>query len=149
MISLESTTGLFHLFGDATRIRLLALLAKEELTVAEITLITDLAQSRISTHLGRLKDAGLLRDRKQGASTFYTINEARMPDEARRVWQLVEGQVGDALLESDRQRCQALRHAKDSESWPDSIAGEIGTTLFAGTHLGGYRARFARISRTG
>ena len=43
--------------ADGTRVRLMALLATEELTVAELTQITSLTQSRISTHLAKLRDA--------------------------------------------------------------------------------------------
>ncbi len=49
-----------------------------------------------------------------------------MPEAARRVWELVESQVSDALLEADRARCEKLkRAAKGGSSWPDSIAGEM------------------------
>lgn len=125
MASLDSTVSLLSLFGDATRVRLMALLAHEELTVAEITAVTELSQSRVSTHLGRLKEAGLLRDRRVGASTFYTSNEGGIPDDARRVWQLLEGELSDPLIEADRQRWDAMRRAKASEAWPDSVAGEM------------------------
>ena len=58
MPTLAATTDLLHLFGDPTRVRLLALLARHELTVAELTAIMELAQSRVSTHLGKLREAG-------------------------------------------------------------------------------------------
>ncbi len=126
MANLDSTIGLLHLFGDATRVRLMALLGQAELTVADITGVTELAQSRVSTHLGRLKDAGLLRVRKVGASTFYAVNDSAMPEPARRVWELVQGEVDDGVIESDRQRCDDLLRARESAtSWPDSIAGEM------------------------
>src|SRR5687767_12662761 len=96
--SVDSTVELLRVFSDATRVRLLALLAREELAVTELTSITELPQSRVSTHLARLRDAGLLRDRKAGASTYYAMNEAAMPEAARRVWELVRTQVSDAVL---------------------------------------------------
>jgi ArsR family transcriptional regulator len=124
--TVDGAVELLHLFGDATRVRLMALLAKDELAVAELTTITELPQSRVSTHLGRLKDAGLLRDRKVGASTYYALNDGAMPEAARKVWELVESQVADAVLEADRARCEKLkRAAKRGASWPDSIAGEM------------------------
>ncbi len=126
MANLDSTIGLLHLFGDATRVRLMALLGHAELTVADITSVTELAQSRVSTHLGRLKDARLLRLRRVGASTFYAINDGAMPEPARRIWELVRGEVDDGVLESDRQRCDDLLRARETAtSWPDSIAGEM------------------------
>ena len=123
--SLDSTLNVLHVFGDATRVRLMALLAGDELSVAELVSITEVPQSRVSTHLGRLKDAGLLRDRRVGASTLYAVNDAAMPAEARRVWELVSSSLDDRVLEADRRRALALKRARAGASWPDSIAGEM------------------------
>ena len=125
MPSVDTTVELLHLFGDATRVRLLALVAEQELSVAELTTITELPQSRVSTHLGRLRDAGLLRDRKVGASTLYALNDVAMPPPAREVWKLVRSQVDDATLDADRARRERLQLAAQGASWPDSIAGEM------------------------
>jgi SAM-dependent methyltransferase len=126
MSSLESTVDLLHLFGDPTRVRLMALLADHELSVVELTSVTELPQSRVSTHLGRLKDAGLLRDRKVGASAFYALNDGAMPAEARKLWDLVSRETSDAVLVSDRARCaELLRARREATSWPDSIAGQM------------------------
>ena len=126
MPSLDSAVDVLHVFGDATRVRLLSLLAREELSVAELTSILELPQSRISTHLGRLKDAGLLRDRKVGASTRYAVNDGAMPEQARGVWELLSAQLDDRVLEADRRRSSNLRRARQrAESWPESIAGEM------------------------
>lgn len=125
MASVDSTVELLSLFADATRVRLLALLGDEELSVAELTQITELPQSRVSTHLGRLREAGLVRDRKAGVSTFYALNDSAMPPAAREVWGLVRAQVNDGLLEADRGRRDRLRASAAERSWPDSIAGEM------------------------
>jgi ArsR family transcriptional regulator len=111
-------------FADATRVRLLGLLADGELTVAELTSITELSQSRVSTHLGRLKESGLLRDRRVGTSTYYALREDTMPEEARSLWQLIHGVVGDSVIEGDRKRKKALLRAR-AGSWPDAVAGEM------------------------
>src|SRR5689334_21120578 len=93
MTSLATTLDALHLFGDPTRVRLVALLAHHSLTVADLTAVTRLPQSRVSTHLGRLKEAGVLRDRRDGASTLYAFNDGAMPEPVRRVWGLVDGAV--------------------------------------------------------
>jgi ArsR family transcriptional regulator len=111
------------LFADPTRVRLMALLAREELSVAELTQITELAQSRVSTHLGKLREAGLLSDRRHGASTFYRAHAA-MPEAVREVWKLVEAQLGDRTIDADRERCDALVRARDA-AWPDAVAGQM------------------------
>jgi ArsR family transcriptional regulator len=126
LLALDSTVGWLHLFGDPTRVRLLALVAQEELTVAELTTITELAQPRVSTHLGKLREAGLLRDRKVGASTFYSVSEETMPPAARALWKLLRAEVQDAVLDSDRKRMQQLVRAREkAASWPDAVAGQM------------------------
>ena len=57
--------------SDPTRLRMVALLEREELSVNELQEVTRLGQSRISTHLGLLQDAGLLQSRREGKRTFY------------------------------------------------------------------------------
>lgn len=126
MQSLDATLDLLHLFGDPTRVRLVALLARHELTVAELTGVTGLPQSRVSTHLGKLREAGVLRDRRSGASSMYALNDGSMPAEARRVWALVEAEVEDAVVDADRARADALVRARArAGSWPDAVAGEM------------------------
>lgn len=123
---LQTSLGLLQLFGDATRVRLMALLEARELTVAELTAITGLSQSRVSTHLGKLREAGLLDDRRQGASTYYCVRNGEMPGEARQLWTLLRTQIHDAVLDGDRARCEAVVQARDSSpSWPDAVAGEM------------------------
>jgi ubiquinone/menaquinone biosynthesis C-methylase UbiE/DNA-binding transcriptional ArsR family regulator len=61
--------------SDATRLRIVALLEKGELSVHELQEITRLGQSRISTHLGLLQDSGLVQSRREGKRAFYKLNE--------------------------------------------------------------------------
>ena len=126
MLALDSTVGWLHLFGDPTRVRLLNLVAQEELTVAELTTITELQQPRVSTHLGKLREAGLVRDRKVGASTYYSVNEETMPPAARALWKLLRSQIQDDVIDSDKKRMQQLIRARDkAQSWPDAVAGQM------------------------
>jgi ubiquinone/menaquinone biosynthesis C-methylase UbiE len=60
--------------SDATRLRILALLEKDEVSVNELQEITRLGQSRISTHLGLLQDSGLVQSRREGKRTYYKLN---------------------------------------------------------------------------
>ena len=60
--------------SDPTRLRIVALLEKEELSVHELQEITRLGQSRTSTHLGLLQDSGMLQSRREGKRTFYSLN---------------------------------------------------------------------------
>lgn len=62
--------------SDPTRLRIVALLEKDELSVNELQEITRLGQSRISTHLGLLQDAGLVQSRREGKRTFYKLESS-------------------------------------------------------------------------
>ncbi|HEV7734735.1 MAG TPA: metalloregulator ArsR/SmtB family transcription factor [Candidatus Binatia bacterium] len=150
MSSLAQTLDLLHLFGDPTRVRLVALLARHELTVAELTGITELAQSRVSTHLGRLKEAGVLRDRRNGASTVYAVNDGAMPADARKVWTLLEAEVDDAVLRSDGERADALVSAREKQAaWPDTVAGQMERHWSPGRTWDAFARAFLGLARLG
>lgn len=67
--------GLFRLLGDEGRLRLLRLLAREQLNVTELTAILGLAQSGVSRHLGLLKDAGIVTEQRDGGFSYYALSE--------------------------------------------------------------------------
>ncbi len=122
---LGEATALLRLLSDPTRVRLLALLRREELTVAELSSVLGLAQPRVSTHLAKLKEAGLVRDRRAGVSAYYRINDADADGAAELLRALEEG-VDDALLASDLQRLPSVlaRRARE-RGWADSVAGDM------------------------
>ncbi len=124
MLDLHHSADLLRLLGDPTRVRLLHLLEQEELTVAEIGRATRLGQSRISTHLGRLKEGGLVRDRRAGPACYYALNESGMPVEAAHLWGVLRERTADPLLEQDRERVRALLRSRGT-SWADSVAGHM------------------------
>jgi DNA-binding transcriptional ArsR family regulator len=119
------TIEVFQLFAEPTRLRLLAMLAEHELSVSEIVAVTELAQSRVSTHLGKLKEAGLLSDRRVGSSTFYRMSE-RIPDMPNRLWELLRRELSDEQLSADSERARQIVAARESDSrWPAEVAGEM------------------------
>jgi len=64
----------FKALSDETRIRMLKLLLEGELCVCEIMQAMEISQSRASRNLGILKDAGLLKDRRDGQWVHYSLN---------------------------------------------------------------------------
>ena len=122
MTSLDTTTALCRALGDQTRVRLLSLLSEDELTVAELTRITQLPQPRISTHLRKLREAGFVRDRREGGSSFYGLDQARWPSENGRLLQAVFASTDDPLLAVDRRRARDVISAR-GETWAESVAG--------------------------
>lgn len=71
---MSATLKSLKALSDATRLRIVALLERDELSVNELQEITRLGQSRISTHLGLLADCDLVRSRREGKRTFYKLN---------------------------------------------------------------------------
>jgi ArsR family transcriptional regulator len=67
---------LFRVLGDPTRLRVLSLLFREELTVSELQEIVGVGQSTVSGHLAQLKGAGLVTARRDGAHSRYTATPA-------------------------------------------------------------------------
>lgn len=67
--------ALFRALADSTRLRCLVLLQDEgELCVCELTHALDLAQPKISRHLGLLREAGVVSDRRQGLWVYYRLH---------------------------------------------------------------------------
>lgn len=124
-MDLAATSALLRLLSDPTRVRLLALLEREELTVAELSAVLRLAQPRVSTHLAKLKEADLVRDRRAGVSAYYRSN-ADLPPREEALLRALKESVDDALLREDDDRLPAvLAQRARAEGWADSVAGDM------------------------
>lgn len=123
MATLSQSTNAVSLFSDPSRVRLCALLEDEELTVAELVSITELAQSRVSSHLARLKEAGVVRDRPNGSSTFYRMLPS-LEEPNRSIWTSVRGALEDPTLDEDRARRGRVLQARTKGAL-DSLAGRM------------------------
>ncbi len=117
-------TELLRLFSDDSRQRLLFLVEEAELSVQELTRITGMGQSRVSRHLGLLRRAGLIRDRKEGTWTFYRAASPRNGgaranggDGAGDLWRLVRSTYSaSATARSDRRELDRIREARRERS---------------------------------
>lgn len=113
--------------ADPTRLRILALLEREELSVNELQETTRMGQSRISTHLGLLQDAGLLESRREGKRTFYRLT--RQPDAATgEILQLaVQGAREMAEHESDAVNLRRVleRRQEQARVYFNQVAGRF------------------------
>ena len=125
-MDLEGWSSRLKVFADATRVRLLALLEGEELTVAELSAITQLAQPRVSTHLAKLKEAGIVRDRRAGVSAYYRFDDAALDPAQRALWQSISTGSDDPLLRQDAERVPAVLATRAADqNWADSVAGDM------------------------
>jgi SAM-dependent methyltransferase len=122
-MNLAQHVDTLNLLGDESRIRLCVLLRQRELCVNDLVKITGVAQSRVSTHLGRLREAGFVRDRRQGAQSFYALATDNLPSAARVILEEAATST-DPTLEGDQQRLSAL-DAERRGGLPDSAVDEI------------------------
>lgn len=128
---MASTLKNLRLLTDANRLRILLLLAKEELSVAELQEILSMGQSRMSTHLALLKNAGLVQDRRSGKSILYMMTPPR-GDEAKSFANTLEllrtaaGEIPEA--ENDQEALLlVMRHRQDRvRAYFDDLAGKFG-----------------------
>lgn len=124
-LSLAQSTELCRLLADETRLRLLLLLELHELSAAELTAITRLAQSRVSTHLSRLRRAGLVQDRRVGGAALFTAGTGN-GGLAGELWNLLRTRVSDRQLRLDRERAEGvIRARKHGQTWAESVAGRM------------------------
>jgi ArsR family transcriptional regulator len=65
--------ALLRLLGDETRLRLIRVLAREPLNVSELTGVLGVAQSGVSRHLGLLRDAGFVVEKRAGTFAWYSL----------------------------------------------------------------------------
>jgi len=122
---LEDWSSCLRVLADPTRVRLLALLEREELTVAELASVTRLAQPRVSTHLAKLKEAALVHDRRAGVSAYYRFSDDLDGAEAALWRALCEG-TDDPLLRQDAERLPAVLAMRAADqNWADSVAGDM------------------------
>jgi ubiquinone/menaquinone biosynthesis C-methylase UbiE/DNA-binding transcriptional ArsR family regulator len=125
-MDLERATHHFRLLADSTRLRLLLLLDQEELSVAELAAITQLAQPRVSTHLAKLKEAGLVTDRRDGVFVYYRIATAIADPSLEDLWHLLRRNSEDPLIQQDLERiARVMSNRAGSGTWADSVAGDM------------------------
>ena len=125
-MDLTAWSASLRVLADPTRVRLLALLDHDELTVAELAEITQLAQPRVSTHLARLKEAGLVNDRRAGVSAYYRFEPEQLSDNQRALWRSLADGADDPLLRQDAERLPKVLAARASDqNWADSVAGDM------------------------
>src|ERR1035438_837619 len=118
-----------RLAADPNRLRLLLLLEREELSVAELQEILAKGQSQISTHLAQLKQAGLVDDRRTGKNAFYRLTA---PPELMELLRQAEHEIPEAKKDRTALR-QAVRKRQDKmRRYFDELAGKFGRQYVPG-----------------
>jgi len=117
------------LLSDPTRLRILMLVGREALSVAELQEILGMGQSRISTQLSQLKTAGLVTDERSGKNNMYSCTAAK---DLLDVAQLAAEEVPEMAADMASLR-HLLRKRKDTaRAYFDELAGRFGKDYVPG-----------------
>ena len=105
-LTADQTVEALRAAGEPTRLRVLALLAAEELSVMELSRILDQSQPRVSRHLKLMTDAGLIERFPDGARVLYRISADHI---AHRLIDTVLDMLADTESEADHDRLEQVR----------------------------------------
>ena len=112
--------------ADPLRLRVLAAVAEEELTVGEVQEVVASMQSSVSRNLAMLREAGFVRDRKEGTSVYFSVR-ADMPEPARELFESLQTKLGEIPeIKKDRARLEECRRRRlhRSRNYFESVAGD-------------------------
>jgi ArsR family transcriptional regulator len=117
-----------RLLSDPSRVRILLLLEGEELSVAELQEILAMGQSRISTHLAQLKQAGLVEDRRIGKSILYRFKASTNGDfsDLLKVLRDAAAEIPEASDDSAALKLALARRQDRMRAYFDELAGKFG-----------------------
>ena len=112
--------------ADPLRLRILAAVAEEELTVGEVQEVVESVQSSVSRNLAILRAAGFVQDRKEGTSVYFSARED-MPEAARDLFTSLQARLA-AIPEVKRDQTRLAecrrRRLQRSKSYFESVAGD-------------------------
>ncbi len=133
---MQSILKTIKLLSDPNRIRVLLLLEREELSVAELQEILSMGQSSISTHLSQMRQAGLVEDRRLGKNVLYRLPEpgARV-DGFRGVLELARkasGEIPEAAQDEAALRLVLDKRRDKVRAYFDELAGKFGRQYVPG-----------------
>ena len=112
--------------ADPLRLRVLAAVAEEELTVGEVQEVVDSVQSSVSRNLAILREAGFVQDRKEGTSVYFSVRR-NMPEPAVELFKSLQSRLAEIPeVKRDQARLQECRRRRlrKSESYFGSVAGD-------------------------
>lgn len=107
---MNKLTDFFKVLSDETRLRILILLYHKKLCVCEMCGITGEPQPKISKHLAKLRDMGLVKDERQEQFIFYDLNLKEQV--YKEILEKIVDNINDyPELKSDIEKC------KDAEKY--------------------------------
>jgi ArsR family transcriptional regulator len=110
---MQDIVNIYKALSDETRLRIIKLLEHGELCVCDIVASLDIIQPKISFHLGVLKEAGLVKDKRVGKWIHYRLDDSEI---FRRFLLLstIEKAKGN-LIHSDKMRLEEFLKSKEEK----------------------------------
>lgn len=143
--ALSSSARLIKVLGDETRLRMLHLLSRLELSVSDLMEVLNMGQSRISTHLTLLKEVGLVVDRRSGRRSYYSVASGphrelleRVLEETRPVPEFDTDMAGLGVLQR--------RRKAEARSYFDRVAATFGEHVLPGRTWEGLARALLRLA---
>jgi ubiquinone/menaquinone biosynthesis C-methylase UbiE/biotin operon repressor len=123
---------LLRLLSDETRLRVLLLLRREELSVVELQEILGMGQSRISTHLAQLRRAGLVLDRRAGKNIYYRLTPAAAESELNTILEASARDLPQTAGDARALRVALRKRQDKARDYFNQLAGKFGRTYCPG-----------------
>jgi ArsR family transcriptional regulator len=122
------------ILSDPTRLRLVALVSREELSVAELQEILGMGQSRISSQLALLRQAGLVSDRREGKKAFYSLSPGLAPKQRALLAAATDCVAELGVMAEDRDNLDRIlqKRRRVAEQYFNLIAGRLGRNYCPG-----------------
>jgi ubiquinone/menaquinone biosynthesis C-methylase UbiE len=112
--------------ADPLRLRVLAAVSEEELTVGEVQEVVASVQSSVSRNLAILREAGFVQDRKEGTSVYFSMRQ-NMPEPAQELFRSLQSRLAEIPeVKQDQARLEECRRRRlqRSQSYFESVAGD-------------------------
>ncbi|MBL9201335.1 MAG: ArsR family transcriptional regulator [Opitutaceae bacterium] len=125
---MDASWDILKILSDPTRVRLLALVSREELTVAELQEVLGMGQSRISSQLALLRSVNLVADRRDGKNAFYSLRPALPARTAALIRAAIDSVAELAVIAEDRENLDRIlqKRRRTQEQYFNLIAGRLG-----------------------
>jgi len=130
----ETSWDVLKILSDPTRVRLLALTQREELSVAELQEILGMGQSRISSQLALLRTVNFVTDRREGKNAFYSFRTTLPPRTLALIRAALEAVAELPSMAEDRENLERIlqKRRRSQEQYFNLIAGRLGKNYCPG-----------------
>jgi SAM-dependent methyltransferase len=130
----NASWDILKILSDPTRVRLLALVMREELSVAELQEILGMGQSRISSQLALLRTVNLVTDRREGKNAFYSFRNSLPEKTLNLIKSAIESVHELPVMSDDRENLDRIlqKRRRTQEQYFNLIAGRLGKNYCPG-----------------